>query len=102
MQLISGIKIPFDVDSIGDMDLKLRLLGHRGTTRRSLTVKFENPWLARPCARRKGLHKKNQQEARIFYDRDQKKFILGYWIKSIVSGVLVSVGVKANKKYHSN
>ncbi|SFD07120.1 hypothetical protein SAMN05216167_103200 [Spirosoma endophyticum] len=87
--------------SVGDMkffykDLKLRLLGHKDTTRRSLLIKFEN------FVASKILRKKNQQEARIFYDRDQKKFIFGYWIKSIVSGVLVSVGVKANKKYHAN
>lgn len=87
--------------SVGDMkffykDLKLRLLGHKDTTRRSLLIKFEN------FVASKILRKRNQQEARIFYDRDQKKFIFGYWIKSIVSGVLVSVGVKANKKYHAN
>ena len=87
--------------SVGTMqfhykDLKLRLLGHTDTTRRSLLIKFEN------FAANKILRKKNQEDARIFYDRDQKKFIFGYWIKSIVSGVLVSVGVKANKKYHAN
>lgn len=87
--------------SVGTMrfhykDLKLRLLGHKDTTRRSLLIKFEN------FAANKILRKKNQEDARIFYDRDQRKFIFGYWIKSIVSGVLVSVGVKANKKYHAN
>ncbi|UFH55032.1 hypothetical protein [Spirosoma sp. KNUC1025] len=87
--------------SVGNMrfhykDLKLRLLGHKDTTRRSLLIKFEN------FAANKILRKKNQEDARIFYDRDQKKFIFGYWIKSVVSGVLVSVGVKANKKYHAN
>ncbi|QIP16919.1 hypothetical protein G8759_31920 [Spirosoma aureum] len=87
--------------SVGNMrfyykNLKLRLLGHKDTTRRSLLIKFEN------FVASKILRKKNQQEARIFYDRDQKKFIFGYWIKSIMSGVLTSVGVKANKKYHAN
>jgi hypothetical protein len=87
--------------SVGTMrfhykDLKLRLLGHKDTTRRSLLIKFEN------FAANKILRKKNDEDARIFYDRDQKKFIFGYWIKSVVSGILVSVGVKANKKYHAN
>lgn len=87
--------------SVGDMkfyykDLKLKLLGHKDTTRRSLLIKFEN------FVANKILHKKNDKDARIFYDRDQKKFIFGYWIKSVVSGILVSVGVKANKKYHAN
>ena len=87
--------------SVGDMkfhykDLKLKLLGHKDTTRRSWLIKFEN------FAASKILHKKNDKDARIFYDRDQRKFIFGYWIKSVVSGVLVSVGVKANKKYHAN
>ncbi len=77
-------------------DLKLRLLGHKDTTRRSWLIKFEN------FAANKILRKKNKEDARIFYDRDQRKFIFGYWIKSVVSGVLVSVGVKANKKYHAN
>ena len=87
--------------SVGDMkfyykNLKIKLLGHKDTTRRSWLIKFEN------FAVNKILHKKNDKDARIFYDRDQKKFIFGYWIKSVVSGVLVSVGVKANKKYHAN
>ncbi|MBD2751966.1 AsmA family protein [Spirosoma validum] len=87
--------------SVGNMrfhykDLKLKLLGHKDTTRRSWLIKFEN------FAANKILHKKNDKDARIFYDRDQRKFIFGYWIKSVVSGVLVSVGVKANKKYHAN
>ena len=87
--------------SVGNMrfhykDLKIRLLGHKDTTRRSLLIKFEN------FAANKILRKKNDEDGRIFYDRDQKKFIFGYWIKSIMSGVLTSVGVKANKKYHAN
>lgn len=87
--------------SVGNMrffynGLKLRLLGHADTTRKSLLIRFENFVVG------KVLRKKNQQIARIFYDRDQKKFIFGYWIKSIMSGVLVSVGVKGNKKYHAN
>lgn len=87
--------------SVGNMrfhydGLKLRLLGHKDSTRRSLLIRFEN------FAAGKILRKKNDRDARIFYDRDQKKFIFGYWIKSILSGVLVSVGVKANKKYHAN
>ena len=85
--------------SVGNMqfhyqDLNLRLLGHKDTTRRSLLIKFEN------FAATKILRKKNDQDARIFYARDQKKFIFGYLIKSIMSGVLVSVGIKSNKKYH--
>ncbi|MFD2935195.1 AsmA family protein [Spirosoma flavum] len=87
--------------SVGNMrffysGLKLRLLGHADTTRKSILIRFENFIVG------KVLRKKNQQMARIFYDRDQKKFIFGYWIKSIMSGVLVSVGVKGNKKYHAN
>ncbi len=76
--------------------LKLTLLGHKDTTRRSLLIRFEN------FAASTILRKNNARDARIFYDRDQKKFIFGYWIKSLVSGVLVSVGVKANKRYHAN
>ena len=85
--------------SVGNMrfhyrDLKIRLLGHKDSTKRSWLIKFEN------FAANKILCKKNDKDARIFYDRDQRKFIFGFWIKSIVSGVLASVGVKTNKKYH--
>ena len=85
--------------SVGNMrfhyrDLKIRLLGHKDSTKRSWLIKFEN------FAANKILRKKNDKDARIFYDRDQRKFIFGFWIKSIVSGVLASVGVKTNKKYH--
>lgn len=87
--------------SVGNMhfhykDLKIRLLGHADTTRKSLLIKFENFVVG------KVLRKKNEEDTRIFYDRDPKKFIFGYWIKSIMSGVLTSVGVKGNKKYHAN
>ena len=77
-------------------DLKIRLLGHQDSTRRSLLIKFEN------FAANKILRKNNEKDARIFFDRDRKKFVFNYWIKSIVSGVLVSVGVKTDKKYHAN
>ncbi len=87
--------------SVGHMrfhynDLTIRLLGHADTTRKSLLIKFENFVI------RKVLRKHNDQDSRIFYDRDLKKFIFGYWIKSIMTGVLTSVGVKGNKKYHAN
>lgn len=85
--------------SVGNMrfhyqDLKLRLLGHKDSTRRSLLIKFEN------FAANKILRSKNDKDARIFHDRNQKEFIFSYWIKSIMSGVLASVGVKSDKKYH--
>ena len=85
--------------SVGTMrfhyqDLNLRLLGHKDTTRRSLLIKFEN------FAANKILRRQNDKDAHIFYARDQKKFIFAYLIKSIMSGVLASVGVKTDKKYH--
>lgn len=87
--------------SVGTMrffykDLKLRLLGKTDAPRKSLLIRVENFVIGHV------LRKKNQQEAPIFYSRDQTKFVFGYWIKSIMSGVLVSVGVKGNKAYHAN
>ncbi|GAB2558677.1 AsmA family protein [Spirosoma areae] len=87
--------------SVGNMHfhyngLKVRLLNHVDTTRKSLLLKFGNFIIG------KVLRKKNEADSRIFYDRDQKTFIFGYWIKTLMSGVLTSVGVKGNKRYHDN
>ncbi len=87
--------------SVGTMhfyykDLKVRLLDHRDTSRKSLLINFENFIINRV------LRKKNRQDSRIFFARNRHDFIFSYWIKSIMSGILTSVGVKGNKRYHTN
>jgi hypothetical protein len=77
-------------------DLKVRLLSHRDTTRKTLLLNFENFMVRRVLRRR------NTEDSRIFFARDRRKFVFNYWIKSLVSGILTSVGVKANKKYHAS
>lgn len=87
--------------SVGNMhfyykDLKINLLAPADTTKKTLLIKLKNFVIG------KVLRRKNEADSRIFYDRDPQTFIFGYWIKTMTSGILTSIGVKANKKYRAN
>lgn len=77
-------------------DLKISLLSPADTTKKTFLIKLKNFVIG------KVLRKKNETDSRIFYDRDPQTFIFGYWIKTMTSGILTSIGVKANKKYRAN
>lgn len=42
-----------------------------------------------------------RKQSRVFYIRDQEKFVFNYWVKALLSGILTSAGVKSNKKYET-
>ncbi|MVM40825.1 hypothetical protein GO730_29230 [Spirosoma sp. HMF3257] len=87
--------------SVGNMhfyykDLKISLLSPADTTKKTFLIKLKNFVIG------KVIRKKNEADSRIFYDRDPQIFIFGYWIKTMTSGILTSIGVKGNKKYQAN
>lgn len=87
--------------SVGTMqlhykDLKIHLLSPADTTKKTLLTRFKNFIVGQV------IRKKNEADSRIFYDRDPQVFIFGYWIKTMLSGVMTSAGVKRNKKYHDS
>jgi hypothetical protein len=74
-------------------DLRIRLLNKEDTLKKSLTLAFATV-LAN------GLIKsKNKECSQMFYIRDRERFVFNYWIKTLFSGLLTSVGVKSNAKY---
>ncbi|WP_080057892.1 hypothetical protein [Spirosoma aerolatum] len=77
-------------------DLKIHLLSPADTTKKTLLTRFKNFVVGQV------IRKKNEADSRIFYDRDPQVFIFGYWIKTMLSGVMTSAGVKRNKKYHDS
>ncbi|QMW03460.1 hypothetical protein [Spirosoma foliorum] len=87
--------------SVGNMrfhykDLKISLLSPADTTKKTFLIRVKNFVIG------KVLRKKNETDSSIFYDRDPQTFIFGYWIKTMTSGILTSIGVKNNKKYRAN
>ena len=46
------------------------------------------------------LHKNNTKESIVFFERDREKFVFNYWVKTSLSGLLSSIGIKGNKKYY--
>ncbi len=41
----------------------------------------------------------NKKTSLVFFERDREKFIFNYWIKTFLTGVLSSAGIKKEKKY---
>ncbi len=46
------------------------------------------------------LHKKNNNSAKVYFVRDQEKLVINLWVRSILSGLFTSTGLKSNKKYY--
>jgi hypothetical protein len=95
MMRVSGNKYA----SLGEMnfyyrDLKVNMLDKQDTMRKKLSLAFINF-----VANKFVIHPNNDKRSNIFFIRDQEKFVFNYWIKTMMSGVLTSVGVKSNKKY---
>ncbi|MFI5134239.1 MAG: hypothetical protein ACHQD9_00170 [Chitinophagales bacterium] len=85
--------------SIGQMqfyyrDLKVNLLDRQDTMNKRLSLSFvnfvANKFVIRP---------NNRRDSKIFFVRDQERFVFNYWSKMILSGVLSSAGIKSNRKY---
>lgn len=45
------------------------------------------------------LPNKKDKTSVIYFERDKEKFVFNYWIKSQVSGILSTIGIKRDKKY---
>lgn len=86
--------------SIGQMqfyyhDLKINVLNHEDTLNRRLSLAFVN-FIANSFV----IKTNNRKHSTIFFVRDQEKFVFNYWIKTILSGILTSAGIKSNRKYY--
>jgi hypothetical protein len=75
-------------------DLKVQILVEKKSKRKKLLNK-----IASLLANSIVLQHKNNKPAVIFYERDRSKSTFNYWVKTGVSGLLSSVGVKKSKKY---
>ncbi|HYV90148.1 MAG TPA: hypothetical protein VE978_00100 [Chitinophagales bacterium] len=85
--------------AIGEMlfyyhDLKVSFLDREDATQKRISLSFVNF-----VANRFVIKSNNRKESKIFYIRDREKFVFNYWIKSIMSGMLTSAGVKNNNAY---
>lgn len=75
-------------------DIKVKLMNPKDSTKPGIKFPIIN-WVANTFV----LRKSNQKTATAFYVRDREKFVFNYWIKTCMSGVLTSTGIKSNKKY---
>ena len=75
-------------------DLKIAVLDKEDTARKRLSLAFVNF-----VANRFVIKTNNNRQSRIFYIRDRERFVFNYWIRSVMSGMLTSAGVKRNKAY---
>ena len=85
--------------SIGQMqfnyhDLKIALQNREDTLNKRFSMSFVT-FVANSFV----IKSKNRKRSYIFFVRDREKFIFNYWIKTILSGVLTSAGIKRNAKY---
>jgi hypothetical protein len=77
-------------------DLKVQLLNPEDTLSKRLGLSFVN-FVANSFVIKSG----NKKPSTIFFMRDRERFVFNYWMKSILSGVLTSAGIKRNGKYEN-
>lgn len=75
-------------------DLAIQILDKKEPKRKKFFLSIEN-WLANLL-----LRDKNKKQSLVYFERDRKKFVFNYWIKTSMSGLMTSVGVKRNRKYY--
>lgn len=75
-------------------NLKIKFLDKKNTSKSSIAKGFVT-FVANSFV----VKSKNKEQSNIFYVRDSEKFIFNYWVKTLLSGILTSAGVKSNKKY---
>jgi hypothetical protein len=73
--------------------LKIALLDNDNPEKKHLTLRMVN-LLANSVVRNA-----NSKEAIVYYQRDPEKFVFNYWVKTTLSGLMTSVGVKRSRKY---
>lgn len=74
--------------------LKVKLLSKEDPEKKSFLLNIEN-WLANSLV----LKKNNDKSALMYSERDKEKFFATYWVKTLLSGVLSTAGLKRDKKY---
>lgn len=74
--------------------LKVKLLDKHDPSKKHFWLALEN-WLANSLV----IKNNNREQSRIFFMRDKQKFIFNYWAKTLMHGMMSSVGVKSNRKY---
>ncbi len=76
-------------------DLNVSLLDHHDSLRHRIDLAFVNL-----IANKFVVKTNNRKKSIMFFIRDQERFVFNYWIKTVMSGVLTSSGVKRDKKYY--
>lgn len=76
-------------------DLNVSLLDHHDSLRNRIDLAFVNL-----IANKFVVKTNNRKKSIMFFVRDQERFVFSYWIKTVMSGVLTSSGVKRDKKYY--
>ncbi len=76
-------------------DLKVQLLDKQDPNKKSLILALENS-LANTLL----LNKNNAKYSKVYFERDQEKFVFNYWIKTSLRGMLSSIGLKSSRKYY--
>jgi hypothetical protein len=74
--------------------LKVKLLSKDDPEKKSFLLNVEN-WLANSLV----LKKNNDKSSLMYSERDKEKFFATYWVKTLLSGVLSTAGLKRDKKY---
>jgi hypothetical protein len=74
--------------------LKVKLLSKDDPEKKSFLLNVEN-WLANSFV----LKKNNDKSSLMYSERDKEKFFANYWVKTLLSGVLSTAGLKRDKKY---
>ncbi len=73
--------------------LKIEVL-QGSSTRNKLSIKLRT-WIGNLLIRNK-----NQRETAVFFVRDREKFVFNYWLKTSLSGLMTSVGIRRSKMYY--
>lgn len=74
-------------------NLRIKMYNKKDTTKRGLIPSLET------FAANLILPNKKSKSSLIYFQRDREKFVFNYWIKTQVSGILSTMGIKKDKKY---
>ncbi len=76
-------------------DLKVQLLDKNNPGKKKFMLTLEN-FLANSIL----LNKKNTKYSLVYFERNNQKSVFNYWVKTSMSGLMTSTGLKHNKKYY--
>jgi len=75
--------------------LKVQLLDKNNPGKKKFLLSLEN-FLANSIL----LNKKNTKYSLVYFERNNLKSVFNYWVKTSMSGLMTSTGIKHNKKYY--